>query len=60
MSSSISWVAVRRRRPCARSAGYGDTCRLTINGLIAPIAFAGFGPFGQVSVQFMIVWQRYR
>jgi hypothetical protein len=53
-------VAVRRRRPCARSAGYGDTCRFTINGLIAPIAFAEFGPFGQVSVQFMIVWQRYR
>jgi hypothetical protein len=31
------------------------TCRSTINCLIAPIAFAGFRPFGHVSVQFMIV-----
>jgi len=34
-------------------------CRSTISCLIAPIAFAGLSPFGQESVQFMIVWQRY-
>src|SRR5581483_7428421 len=35
------------------------TARLTINCLISPIACAGFRPFGQVLVQFMMVWQRY-
>ena len=30
-----------------------------IADLISPIALAGFKPFGQVLVQFMIVWQRY-
>jgi len=32
--------------------------RSTISFLISPIALAGFRPFGQVFVQFMIVWQR--
>ena len=32
-----------------------QNCRSIINCLIAPIAFAGFNPFGHVSVQFMIV-----
>jgi len=35
-----------------------DYRRSTINFLISPIAFAGFRFFGQVRVQFMIVWQR--
>jgi|GEM_PF-5643057 hypothetical protein len=34
------------------------TLRVTISRLISPIALAGFSPFGQVRVQFMIVWQR--
>src|SRR3546814_5953373 len=33
--------------------------RSTIIFLVSAIAFAGFRPFGQVFVQFMIVWQRY-
>src|SRR3546814_11560221 len=33
--------------------------RSTISFLISAIAFAGFSPFGQVLVQFMMVWQRY-
>ncbi len=33
--------------------------RATISFLISAIAFAGFRPFGQVLVQFMMVWQRY-
>ena len=33
--------------------------RSTSSCLISPIAWAGFRPFGQVCVQFMIVWQRY-
>jgi len=33
-------------------------CRASISCLISPIALAGFRPFGQVRVQFMIVWQR--
>ena len=33
-------------------------CRASINCLISAIAFAGFSPFGQVRVQFMMVWQR--
>ncbi len=33
--------------------------RSTINFLISAIALAGLRPFGQVRVQFMIVWQRY-
>ena len=32
--------------------------RSTIFFLISAIALAGFKPFGQVCVQFMIVWQR--
>ena len=32
--------------------------RAIINCLISPIALAGFRPFGQVRVQFMMVWQR--
>ena len=32
--------------------------RSTIIFLISPIALAGLRPFGQVRVQFMIVWQR--
>ena len=32
--------------------------RSTINFLISAIALAGFRFFGQVRVQFMIVWQR--
>jgi cystathionine gamma-synthase len=36
--------------------GHSD---VTISFLISAIAFAGFRPFGQVLVQFMIVWQRY-
>ena len=34
--------------------------RATIFLLIPAIAFAGFNPFGQAVVQFMMVWQRYR
>lgn len=34
------------------------TARFTSNCLISPIALAGFSPFGQVLVQFMMVWQR--
>ena len=33
--------------------------RATIIFLIPAIAFAGFNPFGQAEVQFMMVWQRY-
>ena len=32
--------------------------RITISFLISAIAFAGFRPFGQTWVQFMMVWQR--
>ena len=39
--------------------GLPQFCRSTINCLMAPIALAGLRPFGQVFVQFMIVWQRY-
>ena len=35
-----------------------QTRRATISFLISPIALAGLRPFGQVFVQFMIVWQR--
>ena len=35
-----------------------QTRRSTIIFLISAIALAGFNPFGQVLVQFMIVWQR--
>ncbi len=43
----------------ARGRGFRDqTWRSTIIFLIDAIAFAGFNPFGQVLVQFMIVWQR--
>ena len=35
-----------------------QTLRSAINCLIAPIALPGLIPFGQVLVQFMIVWQR--
>ncbi len=34
--------------------------RSTMSFLISAIALAGFRPFGQVRVQFMIVWQRYK
>ena len=34
------------------------TTRSSIIFLISAMAFAGFSPFGQVLVQFMIVWQR--
>src|SRR5260221_13082843 len=34
--------------------------RWPINCLISPMAFAGLRSFGQASVQFMMVWQRYR
>ena len=33
-------------------------CRSTIKVLILPIASAGFSPFGQARVQFIMVWQR--
>jgi hypothetical protein len=33
-------------------------CRCTISFLISPMAWAGLSPLGQVSAQFMIVWQR--
>jgi hypothetical protein len=33
--------------------------RASISCLMSAIAFAGFNPFGQVRVQFMMVWQRY-
>jgi hypothetical protein len=36
----------------------GHTRRSTIIFLISAIALAGFNPFGQVLVQFMIVWHR--
>ncbi len=39
-------------RPLAQSA------RETIMRLMSAIALAGLSPFGQVRVQFMIVWQR--
>ena len=39
-------------------AGGLSPCRSTSSCLISPIALAGFRPFGQVCVQFMIVWQR--
>ena len=35
-----------------------QTRRSTIIFLISAIALAGFRPFGQAWVQFMIVWQR--
>ena len=34
-------------------------CRSRSRLLISPIALPGFSPFGQVMVQFMMVWQRY-
>jgi hypothetical protein len=40
-------------------AGSAQLRRPAINCLMAPIALAGLSRFGQVSVQFMIVWQRY-
>ena len=43
------WLALAAAQ-CLRSA---------ISFLISAIAFAGFRSFGQASVQFMIVWQRY-
>ena len=43
-----------RAKPC----GLPYPCRATIIVLILPIASAGFSPFGQVRVQFMMVWQR--
>ena len=39
--------------------GAAYPARSTISFLISAIAFAGFRPFGQLSVQFMMVWQRY-
>ena len=44
------------RRFAARIA-YAER-RSTISFLISAIALAGFRPFGQVRVQFMMVWQR--
>src|SRR3546814_4639460 len=44
---------------CARHRGPATTyCRATIIFLISAMAFAGLSPFGQVLVQFMMVWQR--
>jgi hypothetical protein len=41
-------------------AANNQNLRSTIIFLVSAIALAGFRPFGQVWVQFMIVWQRYR
>lgn len=46
---------LRGSRPAVRCR---QVCRSTSIFLISPIAAAGLSPFGQVRVQFMIVWQR--
>ena len=51
--------AVPKDGPLGSGRRNPQTARSTIMCLIAPIALAGFNPFGQVLVQFMIVWQRY-
>ena len=43
--------------PAGRAAGVAYW-RSTIIFLISAIALAGFRPFGQVRLQFMMVWQR--
>ena len=49
-------LVVFQIRSSGAAPGY---CRITISFLISAIALAGFRPFGQVLVQFMMVWQRY-
>jgi hypothetical protein len=44
-------------KPSLRNQPHANL-RCTISFLISPIALAGLSPFGQVLVQFMIVWQR--
>jgi hypothetical protein len=46
--------------PPAKHGGGAQCLRSAIFFLISAIAFAGLRSFGQASVQFMIVWQRYR
>jgi hypothetical protein len=46
--------------PPAEHGGSAQCRRSAIFFLISAIALAGFRSFGQASVQFMIVWQRYR
>ena len=44
-----------------RWCGVRTQCRLSASiFLVSAMALAGFSPFGQVCVQFMMVWQRYR
>ena len=46
----VDGASIAKKRP--------QTVRSTISFLISAIAFAGFRLFGQVLVQFMMVWQR--
>ena len=47
------------RDPGKRRNDRNQARRASINCLMLAIASAGFSPFGQVRVQFMMVWQRY-
>jgi hypothetical protein len=54
-------VELAHATPTSPAKHVGAQClRSAIFFLISAIALAGFRSFGQASVQFMIVWQRYR
>jgi hypothetical protein len=62
VSMSIEYEQIKHARVPQRLTGHAGTIystRSSISFLISAIALAGLRLLGHVSVQFMIVWQRY-